>query len=140
MTDRGHNEDYRREWAIEVLKFLVQRRTHLNEVMKVTKELSESLDRNDRVSVNMLLTMRAEELEKVDLTLRGLQEFKEQLGVKTAGDIDALLNGQQIENQMPEMDKIIDTAKDCRKVLDDIIAVDKRMSRRVAGENSFYEK
>lgn len=140
MTDKEYNDDYRREWAIEVLKLLVQRRAHLNEVMKVTKELNESLDRNDRVSVQMLLKMRAEELEKVDLTLRGLREFKEQLGKETAEDIDALLKGQRVEDQMPEMDKIIDTAKDCRKVLDDIIVIDKRMSRRVAGESSFYEK
>lgn len=140
MTDNMHGDEYRREWALEVLKLLMERRGYLNEVLKITGELNESMDRNDRVSVQMLLKMRAEELEKTDSTLRKLRDFKEQLGGETAKEIDSLLDGNKLDGQTPEMDKIIEAAANCRKILEDIISVDKRMSRRVAGKNSFYEK
>ncbi len=140
MTDNMHGDEYRREWVMEVLKILAERRGLLNEVLKITKELNESMDRNDRVSVQMLLKMRAEELEKVDLTSRKLRSFKEQLGEETGEEIDALLNGKKLNGQLPEMDKVIETVGNCQKLLDEIISIDKRMSRRVAGKDSFYEK
>lgn len=140
MTDRAHGDEYRREWAMEILKLLVERRGYLNEVLKITNELNESMDRNDRVSVQMLLKMRAEELEKIDLTLGKYHAFKEQLGEETGKAIDSLTEGNKLPGQTAEMDKIIEVSGNCRKILDDIIAVDMRMSRRIAGKDSFYEK
>lgn len=139
MSENKQVDEYRKEWAVEVLKLLIERRGYLNEVLQVTRELNDSMGRNDRVSVQMLLKMRAEGLEKIDGTIRKLQDFKEQLGKETKEEIDRLLSGQQIEDQMAEMNKIIEIAKSCRKILGDIITIDKRMSRRVAGKDSFYE-
>ena len=139
MTERTHTEEYRREWATEVLKLFVARRSHFREILQITKEISEALDRNDRVSVQMLLQMRGKELEDVDGTIRSLEAFKEQLPRETRREIEALSQGQPIEDQNAEMDKIVETAKSCRKLLEDIVSVDKRMSRRIAGDDSFYK-
>lgn len=140
MSDHTYDESYRSEWALEVLKFMVARRNHFDEVLRITEEISETLSRNDRVSVQMLLGMRATELEGIDKTIIGLEQFKEQLHPEAQQEIDRLLKGQEVPNQSPEMDKIIDTANRCQRILQNIIAIDKRMSKRVAGTDSFYKE
>lgn len=140
MSDYTYDESYRGEWTLETLKFMVARRNHFEEVLRITKEISEALNRNDRVSVQMLLGMRATELEGIDKTIIGLEQFKEQLHPEAQQEIDRLLTGQEVSDQSPEMDKIIDAADRCRKILQNIIEIDKRMSRRVAGTDSFYKE
>lgn len=140
MSDHTYDESYRSEWALEVLKFMVARKNHFDEVLRITEEISETLSRNDRVSVQMLLGMRATELEGIDKTIIALEQFKEQLHPEAQQEIDRLLKGQEVPNQSPEMDKIIDTANRCQRILQNIIAIDKRMSKRVAGTDSFYKE
>lgn len=140
MSDHMYDESYRKEWALEVLKFMVARKNHFEETLRITKEVSEALDRNDRVSVQMLLSMRATELEGIDKTIVGLEQFKQQLHPQAQQEIDQLLKEEEIEEQSPEMEKIADTAGRCRRLLQDIIAIDKRMSRHVAGADSFYKE
>lgn len=140
MTDYTRDENYRREWALEILKLLVARKNHFVEVLRITKELGDALDRNDRISIEMLLKMRATELEDIDKTVIGVEAFKEQLLPQTQQEIERLLHGQMIDEMLPEMEKIIETSTSCRKILQDIVALDKRMSMRIAGKDSFYKK
>lgn len=140
VVDMMHSEEYRKEWAMEILKCLIARKNYLNETLRITKDLCDSLDRNDRVSAQMLLEMRAKELEGIDGTVRNIQILKEQLDGQSQSEIEALLQGRQIQNQSPEADKILEISSTCRKTLRDIIAIDKRMSRRVAGKDSFYQE
>lgn len=140
MSDHIYDESYRKEWALEVLKFMVARKNHFEETLRITKEISEALNRNDRVSVQMLLSMRAAELEGIDKTIISLEQFKEQLHPQAQQEIDQLLKGQEIQEQSPEMGRIMDIAGRCQRLLQDIIAADKRMSRHVAGADSFYKE
>ena len=124
---------------MEVLKLLIGRQNHLNETLRLTRELGTALDRNDRVSAQMLLEMRGEELEQIDDGLRKLQMFKEQLSEQTRGEIDELLQCRAIENPDKNTDKIVEIVKNCKKLLQETITIDKRISRKVAGSDSFYQ-
>lgn len=137
--DKDQAAAYRSEWTLEVLKLLIGRQNHLNETLRLTRELGASLDRNDRVSAQMLLEMRGEELEKIDDGLRKLQMFREQLSEQTRNEIDELLKCRTIEEPDNNTDKIIEIAKNCKKLLAETIAIDKRISRKVAGTDSFYK-
>lgn len=124
---------------MEVLKLLIGRQNHLNETLRLTRELGTALDRNDRVSAQMLLEMRGEELEKIDDGLRKLQMFKEQLSEQTRGEIDELLQCRTIDNPDKNTDKIVEIVKNCKKLLQETITIDKRISKKVAGTDSFYQ-
>lgn len=130
---------YRSEWTLEVLKLLIGRQNHLNETLRLTRELGTALDRNDRVSAQMLLEMRGEELEQIDDGLRKLQLFKEQLSEQTRGEIDGLLQCRAIDSPDKNTDKIVEIVKNCKKLLEETIAIDKRISKKVAGTDSFYQ-
>lgn len=130
---------YRSEWTLEVLKLLIGRQNHLNETLRLTRELGTALDRNDRVSAQMLLEMRGEELEQIDDGLRKLQLFKEQLSEQTRGEIDELLQCRAIDSPDKNTDKIVEIVKNCKKLLEETIAIDKRISKKVAGTDSFYQ-
>lgn len=130
---------YRSEWTLEVLKLLIGRQNHLNETLRLTRELGTALDRNDRVSAQMLLEMRGEELEQIDDGLRKLQLFKEQLSEQTRGEIDELLQCRVIDSPDKNTDKIVEIVKNCKKLLEETIAIDKRISKKVAGTDSFYQ-
>lgn len=137
--EKDQAKEYRNEWTLEVLKLLVKRQNHLNETCRLTRELAQTLDRNDRVSAQMMLEMRGQELEGVEESGRKLHLFKGQLSQETQEDIEQLLQCREIENPDKNTDKIVEIVKNCKKLLEETIAIDKRMSKKVAGTDSFYE-
>lgn len=139
MSEKEQAAEYRKEWTLTVLKLISSRQSHLNETLRLTKEIGGALDRNDRVSVQMLLEMRGNELEQIDEGIRKLQLFKETLPVETRQEIDALLTQGVIEERNELSEKLVEIAKSCKKTLDDIIVIDRRMSKRIAGSDSFYK-
>lgn len=64
----------------------------LNEVEDITQQMAQAIDRNDQVSVQMLLAMREEPLEKLQAADRAVREQLEVLA-EEAPELAALLNG-----------------------------------------------
>ena len=64
-----------------------------NEVMDLSQQLAEALDRNDRVSVQMLVSMRQEPIEKLQLADRALRQQINDLGPENGQQLADLLNG-----------------------------------------------
>lgn len=64
----------------------------LNEVEDITQQMAQAIDRNDQVSVQMLLAMREEPLEKLQAADRAVREQLEALA-EEAPELAALLNG-----------------------------------------------
>lgn len=132
--------EYRKEWVMTILKLMYGRRSHLEETLRLTKEVGESLDRNDQVSVQMLLKMRGEELEAIGENMQAVRNFVTQLREETQKEAIALLQEKPIEAPDQMTDKISETAGGCQRLLDEIRTIDERMSKRIAGEDSFYGK
>lgn len=64
----------------------------LNEAEDITQQMAQAIDRNDQVSVQMLLAMREEPLEKLQAADRAVREQLEALP-EEAPELAALLNG-----------------------------------------------
>ena len=140
MDDYGQNSRHREEWQLELLKLLRGRYSCLNEILRLTGEIAENLNRNDKVSVQMLLEMRAKELEHIDENMRRFLIFKEQFSEEVQREMERLLKVKDADPEGVHATAIADTVENCEKVLNQIIEIDKRMSKRVAGSDSFYEK
>ncbi len=140
MDDHGQNSRHREEWQLELLKLLHGRYNFLNETLRLTGEIADNLNRNDKVSVQMLLEMRAKELEHIDENMRKFRIFKEQFSEEVQQEMENLLKVKDASSEGVHAAAIAETVKNCQKVLEQIIEIDKRMSKRVAGSDSFYEK
>lgn len=125
---------------VEIMKKLQKKYGSLNEILKTTQEMQDALSRNDRVSMEMLISMRQEEIELAtdcDRDIRYLlsvlepdkrEQAREWLNQGTAKEADGF-----------EAVKISEIAGSVRKVLDRTLQIDQRMSQRVAGKDSFYQ-
>lgn len=109
----------------------------LSEVMDVSRQLSEVLDRNDDVSVRLLVAMREEPL----LQLRELKQSEayklESLTAEERERVSALARGAE-EPQGEDETMYHSQAGSVRRLLERVIELDERLNRRLAGKNSFY--
>lgn len=108
----------------------------LSEVMDLSQQMGEALDRNDGVSMRMLVAMRQDPLLQ-------LQELKQAIDFKEASllpeereRVSALRQGASPQGE--EETTYHGQAGAARRLLERIVALDQRLNRRLAGEKSFY--
>lgn len=110
----------------------------LNEVLELTQQLGEALDRNDQVSVRMLVAMRQDpilHLEEVNATAKSRRES---LTEEEQERVRALLDGAEAQDDGEKT--FLEQAGKARSLLERVVELDRRVSLRMAGENSFYKK
>lgn len=110
----------------------------LNEVMDLSSQLAEAADRNDQVSVEMLVAMRQEPVEKLAEADQALRE----LVLSTQdGDVGAhlagLLEGNPAES--PEEQALAEQVASNRRRLKQVLDLDKALSQKLAREKSIYQ-
>lgn len=124
------------------LMVLLQRRYNfIREIHKLTKELEEALVRNDDVSTSMILQMRAEEMGKADdctdtIWRLGEDDRKAQERLRLL----MLSEPQEDSGEEPEEKKIFEIRRKTQTMIDEIREIDQRLSQKLAGEKSYYEK
>lgn len=111
---------------------------YLSEVMDLSQQLGEALDRNDSVSMRMLVAMRQDPLLQ-------LQELKQAIEAKEASLLPAERERvsdlrQGAAPQGEEETTYHNQAGAARRLLERIVELDKRLNRRLAGEKSFYSQ
>ena len=133
-----------------VMILCYRKMSYLDEILRLTKEIGASLDRDDRVSVQLLLVSRQEEMEALDECRVKLHREVEILQGEELLEMESILKGQfegpigediaLMENngEFSHLGKIDAYSKASKKHLEEIILFDKRMSNRVAGDDSFY--
>ncbi len=111
----------------------------LSEVLGLSQQLGEAMDRNDDVSVRMLVAMRQDpirQLAEVD------SSEKARLNALTEEDrsrAEALRRGEQSPGEDGER-IFLEQAGKTRRLLEQVVELDRRTSVRMAGEQSFYHK
>ena len=110
----------------------------LSEVLDLTRQLGESLDRNDQVAVRMLIAMRQDPLLHLEEAERTAKDRRRSLTEEEQRRIRSLLKGA--EPQSSEERTFLDQAGKTRRLLERVVELDRRVSLRMAGENSFYKK
>ncbi len=118
---------------------VLERRKHnyLGEVLELSRQMGEALDRGDQVSLNMLVALRQEPILQ-------LEELKELIDARweelLPGDrerIDRLLRTKDVSGEAERT--FLDQADGARHTLQRVLELDRHINKRLAGSASFYK-
>ena len=108
----------------------------LSEVMDLSRQLGEVMDRNDDVSVRLMLAMRQEPLLKLQ-ELKHVTDIKRnELSPEDRERVSALDRGADPQGE--EETTYRNQASSARRLLERIVELDERLNRRMGGKDSFY--
>lgn len=109
----------------------------LGEVMDISRQLAEAVDRDDQIAVQMLVAMREEPVEKLQLCQRALKEQGETLPPEKAERLSRLLNGAEAENEAEE--PLAAQVGSNRRLLEQVLELDRVLNRKLTREKSIYQ-
>ena len=109
----------------------------LAEVLDLSRQLTEALDRNDQVTVRMLVSMRREPINKLRLARAVLEEQKMELPAEDGKRLAELLNGEPAREEVEQA--LAAQVQMNRRLLQQVLELDKTLSLKVAREKSFYQ-
>lgn len=108
----------------------------LNEVQDLSRQLAESVDRDDRVSVELLAGMRREPIDKLVEAEDVLADQAGSLPAEDGARLLALLGGAPA--QAEEEKTLAELVSSNRRRLEQVLAQDKILNQKLARENSAY--
>ena len=108
----------------------------LSEVMDVSQQMGEALDRGDDVSVRMLVAMRQEPILHLEEVRQAATARLESMAAEDRERVGALREGT--DPQGADEEAYCTQAGNARRLLERVLELDRRLNRRLAGENSFY--
>lgn len=109
----------------------------LNEVQDLSKQLAEAIDRDDRVSVEMLVNMRREPIDKLVDAEDVLADQTASLPPEDGARLSQLLAGASARE--PDEKLLAELVGSNRRRLEQIVALDKILNQKLARENSVYQ-
>lgn len=111
---------------------------YLNETMDLTTQLAENLERNDQVSARIILAMRQDPILHLAEVDQACKLRREDLDPEDRERVAALLKGA--EPRSGEERAFLEQVGRTRRLLERVVELDRRVSIRLAGEDSFYKK
>ena len=107
----------------------------LNEVLDYSQQLGEALNRNDQVSMRLVLSMREEPIAKLKLADRALMRQRDAMpeGEEKKRFI-SLLNGEPSDD--PQENMLATRMEANKKLLVRVVEIDKVLNRKIAREKS----
>ena len=114
----------------------------LNEMEDLTCQMGEAIDRNDQVSLEMLITMREEPLGRLQEADQAVRDQLELLEDKLeAAQLASMLNGgppadpdKRVQQQLCE--QVAANNRHLKRIME----LDRRLNERLARENSVYRR
>lgn len=123
----------------EVLDLHVLERRRYNlllEVLQLSKDIGESIDRNDQISLRSLLVERHEPIEKLEGMKGCFANTLAELPPEEAKHLREVLGGRDSKTKAEEGLK--NQANTNKELLDQVLTLDKKINQRIAGEDSIY--
>ena len=131
---------YREELLTEVVRQLQNNYVRFVEIERITKELGDALSGDDRGSVQLLFGMRQEEMDRASEGRERIITILETLEEADQAELRAILNETDVQKAEDfESRKIIELNGQIKSVLNRTISIDKVISRKLAGEHSYYQ-
>lgn len=127
----------------EIAKLLQKKYNSMSEVSRLTDETSQAFGRNDKVSAQMLLGMREEELNKIRECDKRIFLFRESAPAEISDWLEDALKGKQPVSETPygkEGATVLRIAGNIRSVWEKAMTVDRYMNNKLAGKDSFYAR
>lgn len=104
----------------------------LDEVLDCTQQLAEAIDRNDQVSVQLVIGMRADPINKLQLADQALREQRDSIADPEEREyLVGLLNGGPPEGAFEKM--LAERLASNKRVLERICALDKVLNQKISG-------
>lgn len=112
----------------------------LNELEDLTQQIAQSVDRNDKVSMEMLLAMREEPLQSLQATDQALRGQLEDLpNRETAAKLAGMLNGGSPAQAEDPLQKLLcEQVAANRRRLKQVMELNGRINQRLSGEQPSY--
>lgn len=109
----------------------------LNEALELTRQIAEAADRNDEIAAQMLVSMRQEPTDKLVMVQQALEQQRQALPEDDGARLTALLKGAEARG--PEEAPLVNQVGQNRRVLKQLVDLDRAVSRKLAGEKSIYQ-
>ena len=109
----------------------------LNELFDLTKQLAEAVDRSDEVTIQMLLSMRESPLAQMRQVEENLTRQRSSLSEEDGRRLAELLSGAQAQRQ--EENALSGQVGTNRRLLGQLVELDKRVNKKVTREKSVYQ-
>ena len=109
----------------------------LNEVLDLSRQSAQALDRNDQVAVEMLIAMRQEPITKLEEAKQALQEQGEDLkNAEEALRLALLVNGGEPERpeEFPLAEQVAANGRRLKQVLE----LEQVLNRRITRDKTIY--
>ena len=110
----------------------------LNDVMDLSQQLATAMDRNDQVSVRMLVAMRQDPLTQLEEVKNNLSRRLLEFSPDDQDLAHRLLQGEA--GSSPREQAVADQSNVNRRLLERIIELDRRLNHRLTGDKSYYKK
>ena len=126
---------------MEVAKILQKKYNCMSEIFRLTEEAAQALGRDDKVSVQMILGMRGEEMDRIRECDKNVGLFRDGVPPELADWLSEALEGKLPVTEDPygkEGAVILRIAANTRSVWERTMVVDRRMNMRLSGKDSFY--
>ena len=111
----------------------------INEVMDLTTQLAEAIDRRDEVSLGLVIAMRSEPIERLSIADRTLREHLDKLEEEDSRRIRAILNGEEGRAVDPLEKVLAGQAAMNIRAHGRLVELDKILNRKLAQEKSIYQ-
>ena len=109
----------------------------LNEVMDVSRQMAEAMDRDDQVAIQMLVSMREEPVHRLRQGRRALKEQRDALEPEAALRLTQLLNGEEAETEAEA--PLAAQIGANRRLLEQVLELDRVLNRKLTREKSIYK-
>jgi hypothetical protein len=128
------------EMLVEILKEMQKKYQCISEIERTTRDIGEALSRNDQTSVQILLGMRQEEIDKGEISERNIHRLLSVVSPEEALQASRWIKGDQ-ENipEHPLIKKLAEKGNSIRMLLQRTIELDRHISIRLAGKDSYYQ-
>lgn len=127
----------RDEW-LELTVLERKKYNYLIEIQDLTKQLADSLDRNDQVSIRMLVAMRQDPIRHLVEVDAGEKARISTLADEDQERVKALEKSDLTQDDNERV--YFEQAGRTRRLLEQVVEMDRRISIRMVGEHSFYYK
>ncbi len=111
--------------------------TSMNEAMDITQQLAEAVDRDDQVTIQMLVAMRQEPVDKMSQAKRVLDLQKDALPETDRLRLEALLKGGPPEDAAEEA--FVKQAGMNDRLLKQLANLDRVLNKKLTRDKSIYE-
>ena len=110
--------------------------TALSEALDLTRQLADAVDRDDRVAVQMLVSMRQEPTDKLAGAQQALEQQRKALSPGDADRLAALLRGEDALTE--EEEPLAGQVGVNRRILRQLVDLDQVVNRKLTRDKSIY--